>query len=104
MYLLQSGLGLVYVITTVLVLGGTDTNITEFGSLLTLKVGRVAVPEGAGFNLLGFILVMSAAVMSGFRWTVTQLLLQVYCYFLILKTATLNSRVSMMGWLLLKFL
>ena len=36
-----------------------------------------AVAKETDFELRGFILVMLAAVMSGFRWTVTQLLLQV---------------------------
>jgi solute carrier family 35 protein C2 len=38
---------------------------------------RDAVAKETDFELRGFILVMLAAVMSGFRWTVTQLLLQV---------------------------
>jgi solute carrier family 35 protein C2 len=36
-----------------------------------------AVAKETEFEVRGFILVMLAAVMSGFRWTVTQLLLQV---------------------------
>lgn len=31
------------------------------------------------FHLVGFLMVMSAALLSGFRWTVTQMLLQVIC-------------------------
>ncbi|KAH7292071.1 hypothetical protein KP509_29G050600 [Ceratopteris richardii] len=44
--------------------------LTGLGSLLNTK------PEEQKFEVLGFILVMLAAVMSGFRWTVTQILLQ----------------------------
>ncbi|CAM6122391.1 unnamed protein product [Calypogeia fissa] len=47
------------------------------GIIVVISAGvMMTVPQGAGFNLIGFILVMSAAIMSGFRWTVTQLLLQ----------------------------
>ncbi|MCO5612083.1 hypothetical protein L7F22_066345 [Adiantum nelumboides] len=45
--------------------------LTGLGSLLSTK------SEEQQFELLGFILVILAAVMSGFRWTVTQVLLQV---------------------------
>ncbi|KAI5062258.1 hypothetical protein GOP47_0022797 [Adiantum capillus-veneris] len=44
--------------------------LTGLGSLLGIK------SEEQQFELLGFILVILAAVMSGFRWTVTQVLLQ----------------------------
>ncbi|MCO5568521.1 hypothetical protein L7F22_022220 [Adiantum nelumboides] len=44
--------------------------LTGLGSLLSTK------SEEQQFELLGFILVILAAVMSGFRWTVTQTLLQ----------------------------
>jgi hypothetical protein len=37
-----------------------------------------AVAKETEFQLEGFILVMLSTVMAGFRWTVTQLLLQVY--------------------------
>ncbi|KAL3681423.1 hypothetical protein R1sor_024379 [Riccia sorocarpa] len=43
--------------------------IIAFGVMLT-------VSKETEFNVAGFILVMAAAIMSGFRWTVTQLLLQ----------------------------
>ncbi|KAL2620507.1 hypothetical protein R1flu_000712 [Riccia fluitans] len=43
--------------------------IISFGVMLT-------VAKETEFNIAGFILVMAAAIMSGFRWTVTQLLLQ----------------------------
>lgn len=36
-----------------------------------------AVAKEAEFEFLGFVLVMLAAVMAGFRWTMTQILLQV---------------------------
>lgn len=44
--------------------------LTGLGSLLGTK------SEEQQFELLGFILVILAAIMSGFRWTVTQVLLQ----------------------------
>lgn len=37
----------------------------------------VSVSKETDFELSGFIIVMLAAVMSGFRWTMTQILLQV---------------------------
>jgi hypothetical protein len=39
----------------------------------------LAVAKETEFNLWGFIFIMLAAVMSGFRWSMTQILLQV-CY------------------------
>ncbi|GJN17667.1 hypothetical protein PR202_gb04753 [Eleusine coracana subsp. coracana] len=46
--------------------------IVSFGVLLT-------VAKETEFNLWGFIFIMLAAVMAGFRWSMTQILLQV-CY------------------------
>ncbi|ONM38171.1 putative sugar phosphate/phosphate translocator [Zea mays] len=46
--------------------------VVSFGVLLT-------VAKETEFNLWGFIFIMLAAVMSGFRWSMTQILLQV-CY------------------------
>lgn len=43
-----------------------------------------AVAKETEFEIRGFILVLLATVMSGFRWTVTQLLLQVQYLFLML--------------------
>ena len=37
----------------------------------------MAVAKETEFEFWGFILVMLAAVMSGFRWSMTQILLQV---------------------------
>ena len=37
----------------------------------------LAVARETEFNLWGFIFIMLAAVMSGFRWCMTQILLQV---------------------------
>jgi solute carrier family 35 protein C2 len=39
----------------------------------------LAVAKETEFNLWGFIFIMLAAVMSGFRWSMTQILLQVCC-------------------------
>jgi hypothetical protein len=51
--------------------------IISFGVLLT-------VAKETEFNLWGFIFIMLAAVMSGFRWSMTQILLQV-CYYITLS-------------------
>lgn len=51
--------------------------IVSFGVLLT-------VAKETEFNLWGFIFIMLAAVMSGFRWSMTQILLQV-CYHITLS-------------------
>jgi hypothetical protein len=41
-----------------------------------------AVAKETEFNLWGFIFIMLAAVMAGFRWSMTQILLQVcYCIY-----------------------
>ncbi|PWZ33581.1 putative sugar phosphate/phosphate translocator [Zea mays] len=45
--------------------------VVSFGVLLT-------VAKETEFNLWGFIFIMLAAVMSGFRWSMTQILLQLY--------------------------
>lgn len=37
----------------------------------------MAVAKESEFEFWGFVLVMLAAVMSGFRWSMTQILLQV---------------------------
>jgi hypothetical protein len=46
--------------------------------LLSWHQPIAAVAKETEFQLEGFILVMLSTVMAGFRWTVTQLLLQVY--------------------------
>jgi solute carrier family 35, member C2 len=38
---------------------------------------KFSVAKATEFNLWGFILIMLAAVLSGFRWAMTQILLQV---------------------------
>ena len=44
--------------------------------ILTMMVGVLMMVAGeTAFNILGFILVMSAAFFSGFRWSLTQILL-----------------------------
>ncbi|OCK78262.1 TPT-domain-containing protein [Lepidopterella palustris CBS 459.81] len=44
--------------------------------ILTMTVGVVMMVAGeTAFNVLGFILVMSSALSSGFRWSLTQILL-----------------------------
>lgn len=43
-----------------------------------------AVAKETEFNLWGFIFIMLAAVMAGFRWSMTQILLQV-CYCIYIK-------------------
>ncbi|XP_063946492.1 probable sugar phosphate/phosphate translocator At1g06470 isoform X2 [Daucus carota subsp. sativus] len=52
-----------------------------FGIILVISVGILfTVAKETEFQLLGFIFVMIAAVMSGFRWTMTQILLQKEVY------------------------
>lgn len=47
------------------------------GIIVVISLGvMLTVAKETEFELLGFILVLLATVMSGFRWTVTQLLLQ----------------------------
>ncbi|KAJ0678045.1 hypothetical protein HanOQP8_Chr12g0443441 [Helianthus annuus] len=48
------------------------------GIMLIISVGiLLTVAKETAFEFWGFIFVMLAAVMSGFRWTMTQILLQV---------------------------
>jgi hypothetical protein len=48
------------------------------GIVAVISTGLVMLVDGeVEFNLLGFFLVMSAAAMSGIRWTIAQILLQV---------------------------
>jgi len=54
--------------------------VVSFGVLLT-------VAKETEFNLWGFIFIMLAAVMSGFRWSMTQILLQV-CYRIVLSQSS----------------
>lgn len=42
-----------------------------------ISLGLVLLVKGeTSFNLLGFVLVMTASMLSGLRWTITQVLLQ----------------------------
>lgn len=51
------------------------------GIILIISVGiLLTVAKETEFEFLGFILVMLAAVMSGFRWAMTQILLQKEAY------------------------
>ncbi|OMP81478.1 putative transporter C22E12.01 [Diplodia seriata] len=46
------------------------------GIILTMTIGVVMMVAGeTAFNALGFILIMSSALSSGFRWSLTQILL-----------------------------
>lgn len=54
----------------IIVIISSGVLLTGLGSLFDSK------PEERKFEVLGFILVILAAVMSGFRWTLTQILLQ----------------------------
>ena len=48
------------------------------GIVAVISAGLAMLVDGeVEFNFLGFFLVMSAAAMSGVRWTITQVLLQV---------------------------
>ncbi|KAF3324513.1 putative sugar phosphate/phosphate translocator [Carex littledalei] len=49
------------------------------GIMFVISVGvLLSVAKATEFNLWGFILIMLAAALSGFRWAVTQILLQVH--------------------------
>ncbi|KAL9680093.1 hypothetical protein QQ045_017969 [Rhodiola kirilowii] len=51
------------------------------GIILVISIGiLLTVSKETDFELSGFIIVMLAAVMSGFRWTMTQILLQKESY------------------------
>jgi len=50
-----------------------------FGIILIISIGvLLTVLKETEFELWGFIFVMIASVMSGFRWSMTQILLQVF--------------------------
>ncbi|KAM7269923.1 hypothetical protein ACFE04_029137 [Oxalis oulophora] len=52
-------------------------SIRLFGIIIVISVGiLLTVARDTDFEILGFVLVMLAAVMSGFRWCMTQILLQ----------------------------
>nr|CAD1824105.1 unnamed protein product [Ananas comosus var. bracteatus] len=51
------------------------------GIILVISYGVfLSVAKATEFNVLGFILIMLSAVMSGFRWCMTQILLQKEAY------------------------
>ncbi|KAJ4749707.1 Nucleotide/sugar transporter family protein [Rhynchospora pubera] len=51
------------------------------GIMLVISVGvLLSVAKATEFNLWGFILIMLAAALSGFRWSMTQILLQKEAY------------------------
>lgn len=58
---------------------------------LTHDLVHIAVAKETEFDFWGFVFVMLAAVMSGFRWTMTQILLQVQEAFSILLLLWLFS-------------
>lgn len=62
-------------------IGGLTLSVHFATGLLLLVAGETQ------FHLLGFLMVMSAALLSGFRWTVTQILLQVGYSFAIPHTS-----------------
>ncbi|XP_022848648.1 probable sugar phosphate/phosphate translocator At1g06470 [Olea europaea var. sylvestris] len=56
-------------------------SVKLLGIMLVISVGiLLTVAKGTEFEFWGFIFVMLAAVMSGFRWTMTQILLQKEVY------------------------
>ncbi|KAG9448189.1 hypothetical protein H6P81_014317 [Aristolochia fimbriata] len=56
-------------------------SIKLFGIIFIISIGvLLTVAKEAEFELWGFIFVMLAAVMSGFRWSMTQILLQKETY------------------------
>uniref|UniRef100_A0A7N2MCR8 Sugar phosphate transporter domain-containing protein n=1 Tax=Quercus lobata TaxID=97700 RepID=A0A7N2MCR8_QUELO len=48
----------------------------------------MAVAKQTEFEFLGFILVMLAVVMSGFRWAMTQILLQVLTEYILVSVTS----------------
>ncbi|KAL8510768.1 hypothetical protein ACS0TY_017544 [Phlomoides rotata] len=56
-------------------------SVKLFGIMFVISVGiLLTVAKETEFELLGFVLVMLAAVMAGFRWAMTQILLQKEAY------------------------
>ncbi|XP_050248739.1 probable sugar phosphate/phosphate translocator At1g06470 isoform X4 [Quercus robur] len=59
------------------------------GIILIISVGiLLTVAKETEFEFLGFILVMLAAVMSGFRWAMTQILLQVLTEYILVSVTS----------------
>lgn len=68
------------------------------GIILVISLGvMLTVAKSAEFNFWGFIFVMLAAIMSGFRWTVTQILLQKEEYGLTNPFATMRCLTPVMA-------
>ncbi|XP_027063975.2 probable sugar phosphate/phosphate translocator At1g06470 isoform X2 [Coffea arabica] len=60
-----------------------------FGIMLIISVGiLLTVAKETEFEFWGFIFVMLAAVMSGFRWTMTQILLQVLTEYILVSVTS----------------
>ncbi|CAD5178262.1 unnamed protein product [Musa acuminata subsp. malaccensis] len=57
-------------------------SVKLLGIILIISIGvLLTVAKETEFEFWGFVFVMFAAVMSGFRWSMTQILLQVLCLF-----------------------
>lgn len=67
----------IFVLIFAFILGLETPNATLFGIIALMGVGIVLTVWGAfSFNLLGFALVFGAAIISGLRWTLTQLIIE----------------------------
>lgn len=68
------------------------------GIILVISIGvMLTVAKSEEFNFWGFLFVMLAAIMSGFRWTVTQILLQKEEYGLTNPFATMRCLTPVMA-------
>ncbi|KAK4484564.1 hypothetical protein RD792_007148 [Penstemon davidsonii] len=64
-------------------------SVKLLGIILVISVGiLLTVVKETEFEFWGFIFVMLAAVMSGFRWTMTQILLQVLTEFILVSVTS----------------
>lgn len=77
------------------------------GIVVVISTGLVMLVDGeVEFNLFGFFLVMSAAAMSGVRWTIAQVLLQVcgtlvhfLCVLVLLGVACFAMYCAYIAWI-----
>ncbi|XLR49987.1 hypothetical protein HN51_000664 [Arachis hypogaea] len=71
------------------------------GIIMVISIGiLLTVAKETEFELFGFILVMLAAVMSGFRWCMTQILLQqkIYLPFQMILISGLKNPLTLMSY------
>ncbi|WCJ25081.1 Nucleotide/sugar transporter family protein [Euphorbia peplus] len=64
-------------------------SINLLGIIVIISIGvLLTVAKETQFDFLGFVFVMLAAVMSGFRWSMTQILLQVLTEFILVSVTS----------------